>query len=433
MDIDYIKKLCEEGGDVYVVGNIVRNYLFSCIHKSIYPIANCDYLVCNLSQEKIIDILKQFGQTKKIGKMRDVIAFDPFNSLTDCKFTFQSVKICEGKHQDILLEYFSQKDATINAIGFKIKSIVDLSLLDYELHQQFDLTKFYDPFGAIEDITNKIWRVVGNPRDRFVEDLAMIIRAFRQSCELDLEIEKNTLLTIANSYDIIQLFMPDANVRLFDELLRLIKNNKSGKFVSMLHKLSILKILGFNDDYFDQEKIDLADSMIVKFALMLKPELCECQIEQWIHDRQLFATYNFTKRDLHVLVAIQSYSVNIKQLCDAECCVQMLCIKLLNIRKEIYEYARTNSNYVITQVLQYCKLRYELNIGVDFLSKELEQFIISTNQLAVNGNILKERWNLQRAQIRKIKNMILNEIFCGKLQNSPDQIANYIDQHYLLI
>ena len=52
--------------------------------------------------------------------------------------------------------------------------------------------KIVDLFGGKNDISNKIIRAIGNPKQRFTEDALRILRAIRFSSSLGFEIEKNT-------------------------------------------------------------------------------------------------------------------------------------------------------------------------------------------------------------------------------------------------
>ena len=75
---------------------------------------------------------------------------------------------------DNLLEDLKRRDFTLNAIAMNEKG------------------EFIDPYGGIKDIAERKIRAVGNPEQRFKEDLLRIIRGLRFAVELDFEIERNT-------------------------------------------------------------------------------------------------------------------------------------------------------------------------------------------------------------------------------------------------
>lgn len=441
---DYISKLCDIGGKVYVVGGANRNYLYNCIHKTNIKSKDFDYLICNLSQEKIINTLSEFGKVKEVGHAFGIILFTPTDTKENIEFALPRTEVSTGVgYRDFIIkpdpylpieDDFSRRDSPINAMGFQIYSINDISLLDHTLNPEPDLAKFTDPFNGISDINKKIWRAIGDPYKRFLEDPTRIMRAFRQAGELELEIESNTLESIAKHYDVMKALIPSSYVRLFNELLKLVKVKSSGNLLMIMSKIGILKFLGI-ENTIDQNLIEKLNNtnFITKFALMSNPEEKTMQIKQWIHNRQILATTNFTQLDLHVLIAIESFAIEVKILFDTECCVEMLIFNLLKIREKIYKYAKYESTYVMEQMLQYIKLKYEIDINIKFVMLNFDQYIISTDQLAISGDLLKEMWNIKGQQIGIMKNMMIDEIFSGKILNDKEQLISFVNKNYLTL
>lgn len=93
--------------------------------------------------------------------------------------TFRTDVETDGRHAVVeftpsLDEDLARRDFTINAMAVDIYG---------ELH---------DPFNGYDDIQRKIIRCVGNPQDRFREDLLRIIRAARFSSTLGFDIDPET-------------------------------------------------------------------------------------------------------------------------------------------------------------------------------------------------------------------------------------------------
>ena len=93
--------------------------------------------------------------------------------------TFRTDVETDGRHAVVeftpsLEEDLARRDFTINAMAVDIYG---------ELH---------DPFGGYEDIQQKVIRCVGNPEDRFREDLLRIIRAARFASTLGFDIDPET-------------------------------------------------------------------------------------------------------------------------------------------------------------------------------------------------------------------------------------------------
>lgn len=444
---DYISKLCDIGGKVYIVGGANRNYLYNCIHKTNNTSKDVDYLVCNLTQNEIINALSEFGKVKEIGHAFGIILFshklnnEKYESI---EFALPRTEISTGSgYRDFIItpdpylpieDDFSRRDSPINAIGFQVYSVNDVKLLNHDENPEPDFTRFCDPFDGINNIRKKVWSAIGDPYKRFLEDPTRIMRAFRQAAELEMEIESNTLKAIVDNYDIMKTLIPESYVRLFNELLKLIKVNKPGKLLRTMSDIGILKFLGIETNINDELENKLnTNILIVKFALILNPEKKENQIKKWINERQILATTNFTQLDLNVLVAIESFANEIHNLIINECCVETLRFSLLKIREKIYKYAKFDSTYVLEQILFYIKAKHDINLNVNFLLKDFDKYIMSTDQLVISGNIMQEKWNIKGKEIATLKTILINEIFLNKMSNNAEQLTEFINKSYLTL
>jgi len=446
-DNDYIEKLCEIGGKIYVVGGAIRNYLYNCFNKTNKMSKDFDFLVCDLEQNQIIDILSKFGKVKEVGSAFGIILFTHIlnnGTYENIEFALPRTEISTGSgYKDFVIkpdpkleieEDFSRRDSTINAIGFQIYNLKDIELIDHIKNPEPDLSKFKDPFNGISDIKNKIWRAIGDPYKRFLEDPTRIMRAFRQSCELELVIEENTLKAISEHYNVMKSLIPGSYVRLFNELLKIMKVKNSGKTLKKMNELEILKFLGIETEITNLcvKKINESE-FIIKFALILNPENKQKSIKMWINERQILATLCFTQLDLHILESIESFTIDICNLFEKETLIDTITYKLLQIREKIYKYSKNNSTYVLEKLLTYVKTKYMIDINIDFLLKKFDQYIMSTDQLVISGDILQEKWNIKGKQIAKIKMMILDNIFMNKLMNTKEDIIQYVNKTYLLL
>ena len=442
---DYISALHDNGAKIYIVGGAVRQYLFNSIHQTNISIKDYDYLVCELEQSKIIEILQNFGKIKEVGQSFGIILFNPFNTKENIEFALPRTEISTGSgYKDFIIQSdpylslyqdFSRRDATINAIGFQIYSINDILFLDHLEYPEPNLTNFIDPFNGIDNIRRKIWKAIGDPYQRFLEDPVRIMRAFRQSTELSLEIELNTLNAIIAHYDIMKSLIPNSYVRLFNEFFKIVNVQISGKYLMLMSNIGILNFLGF-DSKIDNDVSDKLDksNKIIKIALILDLINFNTNIKKWVYDRQLLATSLFTQSDLYVLIAIQMFSSEVKNIFDIECCIGTLQYKLLKIREHIYKFAKIESTYVLSQVMEYIKISYDLNISVDYIINEyINTNVMSTDQLVISGDILQKTFNLKGKQIGEAKKMILNEIFLGKLSNEHTKILEYVNNIYNIL
>jgi len=198
----FIDKLIKEfpKAEVYIVGGPVRDLLLGL------EIKDCDFVVRNVKGKKLEIFLKKLGKTNLVGKYFGVFKFKPKGSdlpefdialpRTEHSLNFR------GQYKDFdvqtdpkldIKKDLARRDFTINAMAIKLSR--------QSRRDAFDGTKkgsleIVDEFGGMEDLKNKIIKTVGKPQNRFKEDYSRMLRALRFSCQLDFEIDKNTLATI---------------------------------------------------------------------------------------------------------------------------------------------------------------------------------------------------------------------------------------------
>lgn len=436
---DYIKQLCDVGGKVYVVGGAVRNYLYNYFHNKLIPIKDYDFVVFDLEEIVIQSELAKFGNVKPTKLFScGITLFNPFGTTENIEFAMPRKEISiGGKYKDFeilpnsnlsLTEDFSRRDATINAIGFQINSLNDLQYLNISSNNNPDISRFTDPFEGIHDIKQKCWKAIGDPLQRFSDDPTRIIRAFRQSGELDLYIELETLNAIKIHYNLMKILIPQSYVRLFNELLRLLKSNNPTKMLKLMNDLQILNFLGMPNENFEEKlknilKIEKKHEILLKFSILLSPENIP-NIKDWIHDRQLSATSFFSQFEIHVLMLIQMFYHEIINAFNSD----TIKFSMLIVRNKSVKIAHVDTDEVLFCVLSYINIKNK-NINVEIIN-ELKRYPLSVNNLEITGDDLKHKWNIQGKMIGKIKNDILNEIFNDSLKNTKDDITQYINLNY---
>jgi tRNA nucleotidyltransferase/poly(A) polymerase len=451
---DYISKLCDIGGEVYVVGGANRNYLTNCIHNKNIPIKDFDFLVRNLEATSIIEVLAKIGSVKEVGQAFGIILFtiDTINGKDSIEFALPRTEVSTGSgYKDFIItpdpylelkDDFSRRDATINAIGYQVYSINDLLLFDHKNNPSPDFDKFIDPFDGIRDIQKKIWRSIGDPYKRFLEDPTRIMRAFRQSGELNLSIDDITYEGIKKHYSVMKTLIPQSYVRLYKELLKLLNASDSGNLLFKMYKLDILNFLGIDNIITPRDINKLNQSTgIVKFAVLLRPEKMKTNVKQWIHDKQILATSCITQKDLYVLMSIQaftteimeaSYTYELHKETDGYSERSDKIFRLLKVRENIYKYAKYDSNDVFKIVLEYINVRYYTNYDIESIMTLLSQYIFSTDQLAISGDIIMNRWYVTGKRVGDIKTKLINAIFQSKITNDKDELISHVNKFYTI-
>lgn len=207
------KAIAKLGGKVWVVGGAVRDM----INPDSPPSKDIDLLVTDLptkSSEKalstIIRALEPISKTVGLhGESFGVIKADVDGEDLDIALPrAKETKTGEG-HSDFEVQLdpqasveddLARRDFTINAMASSL-----------------DGKQIVDRFGGREDMSNKLIRAVGNPADRFFEDPLRMIRALQFSARFGFQIEPETLAAMQKHSDKIKTV---AGERVFEELLK---------------------------------------------------------------------------------------------------------------------------------------------------------------------------------------------------------------------
>jgi len=116
-----------------------------------------------------------------------------------------------------------RRDFTINALFY---SIANFSVIDY--------------VGGIDDLRNKLVRVIGSPGVRFCEDPVRMLRACEFAGRLGFTIETATQEAIQEHRDELRKAAP---ARVTEELLQLLRSSRAGASVQWMLELGVLEVL----------------------------------------------------------------------------------------------------------------------------------------------------------------------------------------------
>ena len=116
-----------------------------------------------------------------------------------------------------------RRDFTVNALYY---DIADFSIVDYT--------------EAMDDIKNKILRLIGDPETRYREDPVRMIRAIRFAAKLGFTIHPDTEKPI---YELGYLLADIPAARLFEEVLKLFHSGQGNVSLALLRKYDLLQYL----------------------------------------------------------------------------------------------------------------------------------------------------------------------------------------------
>ena len=344
---DIIDKINENGFECFIVGGYVRDYLLG---MSSYDVDIC-------TNAKIEDLIKIFGKEGTYNK------------------EYYTYHLTRGEyHYDITtyrreLEYKKNKPIKLE-VADNLKE--DLLRRDFTINT-FALdtdNKFRDLLNSKRDLDYKLIRVVGNTKEKLLEDKTRIIRAIRFYCTLDFELDdeiKTFLKSNANYLNEVPLEY------IKKELTKIFESNNYDKFFDLVNEYNLSKYLK------------------IKFDKIVKP------YDSYGLWAQVETTLPFTKDEKDIIESIRNlinyYNVTIDDIMLYRNEVINNVIRILDMDKEYNAYKELKSVHSI------------IDVDVDLI----------TIRKYVGINKSKEVF-------KEIESLILN----NKLNNNRIDIINYL-------
>ncbi|MCF8000266.1 MAG: hypothetical protein K9K76_00200 [Halanaerobiales bacterium] len=279
---------------VYIVGGFIRDYLMG------NEVNDIDLLVMSDMKSIVEEFSKNINKKKIVlDEVRGVYRVVPEENIC--------VDFSNPVGQD-LLQDLGRRDFTCNSIAVKL---TDLS----QKNNEYRLKKenMIDPFGGIDDIENKVLKMVNS---NFIErDPIRILRAYRFSNNLDFNIETKTFEIINDNLKLIKSIK---NERIKEELIKLLDNKLKKKVLNKFLKSKLMrylfnintyeknsqrKILLKQNDYIFNKQI-LQNCKIKKYHFnllqlfllpVIKNEVSIDEVEK------IFLNYTFSKKDVKIL------------------------------------------------------------------------------------------------------------------------------------
>lgn len=211
-----MQKIIDNGGEIYVVGGAVRDWVLK------REVKDWDFAT-NLTPEEMKKIFpKNYFYENNFGTFSVVLKDGEIFEIT----TYRSEKeYSDKRHPDkvewgkTLAEDVERRDFTINALAMDIKGqITDMN-------------------GGIEDLNNRLIRTVGNPDDRFSEDALRMMRAIRIAAQIGFLIEEKTFESIQKNAKLIHEI---ASERVRDEIFKILLCKKPGDGLRLLKNSGLL-------------------------------------------------------------------------------------------------------------------------------------------------------------------------------------------------
>lgn len=370
-----------KGGDLYLVGGIVRDYFLGKESKDI------DIVVRNIPFEDLKSILGQYGKVDVVGESFGVLKYKDEEIELDIALPRVDKKI-EGEFGHKAIEAQSnpflpikfdllRRDFNFNAIAYSIND-----------------SEFVDPFGGVEDIRNKVVSCVDE--NAFAEDPLRILRALQMSLRFGFEVDKKT-------NDLIQKFSNRISElpkeRILIELEKIVKANKWFiEIEATIDELNLFDVL-FNNGFTRKKLLgDLRISTLEDLFYALLKINSEKQI---LELQKSFSLDNQTVKNLKAIVLFEK----MQETED----IYFSAFKAMEISKtrEILKspFLLGNNGILIW-----------LNSGLPF----------TINELNLNGNELQEIFGFVGSEIGTAKNLLIKAIFENDLENEKESLIKFL-------
>lgn len=225
--LEIIKKLNQADFEAYIVGGCVRDSILQ--NQSAGRPKDWD-ITTNALPKQIQELLPDSVYENEFGTVAVKTNSEDDNLKIIEVTTFRKEgKYSDKRHPDkiefakTIEEDLSRRDFTVNALA---------------LSEVEGMAKIIDPFDGQKDLQKKIIRTVGNAKERFSEDGLRLMRAIRFACELNFQIEPQTLKAIKDNASLLAFISKE---RIRDELIKIINSPQAVKGIFLLQENDLLK------------------------------------------------------------------------------------------------------------------------------------------------------------------------------------------------
>lgn len=390
--------------DLYVVGGYVRNSLIG-IRVNDVDITSA------LTIDKVIDVLKNTEFTVKVKNLNTgtlLITSDnekyEYTSFRREEYNEGGAHLpCQVVFTNSIREDAQRRDFSINAIYYNVTKD---ELIDY--------------YQGIIDTKQKIVKTVETPEYVFSHDGERILRMIRFACELNFKIEENTL---KKSKNYVKNIKDISGTRKFDELEKILYSDTKYSLaedkylygLKLLNKLNIWQTFGlpcFKVKYKMVKKVrNKLLGLILDIVNTVKPE----NVKEFL-DKLLKENFQMNNKKYEQTIHILS------SYYDA--------LKKLDNKQYFFKYfdCFLDSKPLISATSKYIANKYSFFYNY-ILTHHL---VINISDLSINGNDITKRFpKLDKKLYSKILDDLLNKVFDCKIDNSKEELLNYIKENYV--
>jgi len=154
---------------------------------------------------------------------REIIEVATFRANTHAQGITSQGMIVRDNVYGTLEEDAWRRDFTVNALYYNIE---DFSLVDYT--------------GGLQDLKDRVLRIIGDPHQRLIEDPVRMLRAIRFAAKLELKLLPDLQIAIQDSVPLLEQV---SSARLFEEVLKMFHGGAALKVYTQLREMGLFEKL----------------------------------------------------------------------------------------------------------------------------------------------------------------------------------------------
>jgi len=380
-----LNELEKNGYEAYLVGGFVRDLILS---RETHDI-DC---ATNALPDEIERVFTNFKQSQ-IGKDHGTIGVKikhDWIEITTYRFDDEtkdhrrpkSVTYAPSLKEDVI-----RRDFTINALAINQKG----EIIDYVNGQ--------------EDIKQRIIRCVGNPEYRFYEDALRILRGIRFACQLNFEIEKNTLEAMHKQSYLLNALAVE---RIYQE------------FKLMLESGSIYPYFNSTKDILS---VFIPEILDLDLQILMKIDQCNTWLKRFslffIHqnEEKIRIRANHLKMPKKLIKdSVDFYYCYNHEYNDQE----------IDIKRLMQVYPKT----IILEAMELKKIidpEHYSEVSYQLLLKMIQDnVVVSIKDLNINGHDLLNM-NIKGKAIQETLNACLEAVMLNKVENTKEALIQWVN------
>ena len=383
-DLPFKDEVLQMGGNIFSIGGAVRDEFLGKESKDL------DILVTGIPMVELEQILSKYGRVDAVGKSFGVLKFKPQGSNEDIDVAIPRTEKPSGEGGHKGFEITSDHDLPIEADMYRRDFTINAIAKDIN-------GNIIDPYNGVEDLKNKIIRVV-NP-DAFSDDPLRMLRAIQFSARFDFKIEPKTMAMIKDNASRINEIPPE---RILGEFDKIVQKGDPIKGITAMVVSGIFKAV-FGVDFY---KVNIPRNKLIMISNM--GEFIFALTYKNIDQPAEFFRTNL-KGDLDSYKLIKALELSYTAIDSNPTAMRMIAHNMFLTSPQ-----SLSSKLIDDKVVGTCN---------DLLSGKYPKTV---NELAVNGGDLMNL-GLKGKEIGDAQKSLLAKIYADKLQNNKEEIFNSLN------